>query len=95
MKTFEETLSFLRSEGISLSNLMEGPLSPFWVAILRREAHLDRVGKGNSPVAAIEAALAVKDITAKSYKEYRDECARGGKVTIAETRDVLMDFMKR
>ncbi len=92
MKTFEETLSALHSEGISLSNLMEGPLSPFWVAILRQPEYLDRVGKGDSPVSAIEAALAVENISVSSYKEYRNR-SRGENV--APTRDVLADFMKK
>ena len=92
MKTFEETLSALHAAGISLSNLMEGPLSPSWVAILRQLEHLDRVGKGDSPVSAIEAALAVENITVSSYKDYRNKCARG---TIAPTRDVLAEFMKK
>ena len=92
MKTFEETLSALHAAGISLSNLMEGPLRPFWVAILRQPEHLDRVGRADSPVSAIEAALAVENITATSYKDYRAKCA-GGKV--APTRDVLAEFMKK
>lgn len=90
MKTFEETLSALHSEGIALSNLMEGPLD--WVAILRQPEHLDRVGKGDSPVSAIVAALAVKNISVSSYKDYRKKCAGG---TVASTRDVLADFMKK
>ncbi len=94
MKTFEEALSALHFEGISLSNLMEGPLPPCWVAIVRKPEHLDRVGRGDSPVLAIEAALAVKDMTVCSYKSYRDECASGGKPAPAQ-RDILADFMKK
>lgn len=92
MKTFEETLSVLHSVGISLSNLMEGSVPPCWVAILRQPEHLDRVGRGDSPVSAISAALAVENITVSSYKEYRKKCAGG---IVAPTRDVLADFMKK
>lgn len=90
MKTFEETLSSLHSEGITLSNLMEGSVPPCWVAILRQEGNLDRVGRGDSPVSAIEAALAVENISVTSYKEYRKKCA-----AVAPTRDVLASFMKK
>ncbi len=92
MKTFEEALSSLHSTGISLSNLMEGPVPPCWVAIIRQPEHLDRVGRADSPVSAIAAALTVKNISVSSYKDYRKKCAGG---TVAPTRDILAEFMKK
>ncbi len=92
MKTFEEALALIHSIGATLSNLMEGPLPPKWVAIIRKPDHLDRVGRGASPALAIEASLAVKDMTVEYHKAYRAECVEKSKGKSSE--EVLSLFTK-